>query len=224
MSTPLKLYRYFKPEHFEDLRNGFIYINTFYEIRKLDNEKLIGDPHEALAINKVTNISIRGEDKDKEKPKQQLQAIRSNLGIAIELEPGANFGIFHIQNSSGINSLPDAYMLCFACNRNDEYWENTSDKSLCIEVLDRKELIHRVAGGFRAQGILIEQVVHGGQCFYEDNIGSIDDLSMKDPHYFRKTPKHQSQDEYRLVFIPDKTQKITPIKVHIKIDDIINFL
>lgn len=218
---PKKLYRYFRPEHFEDIRNNIFYINTFQDIRTYDNANLIGDPDEGITINKAGNIVISGEDKDKDKEKQQLTAIRHCFGIGIN----ASFNTFNLQGGISQNTLPNAYMLCFSLRRDDQHWNQSDGKSKCIEIFDITELGQRIAGGIRAQGISVGKTFKMGKCFYEDNIGYIDDLSLKTPHYFRKTPKHKHQDEYRLVFIPGNTrQKIEPIRVHIKVDDIIKFL
>ena len=113
----MKVYKYYPLQFDAALKAGFVYINTFENIRRIESSNLIGDMNEATATNSV-DISFDPSD-----PLMASAATNATYGM-MDFTRFNAMGVF-ITNSSFTATLPDAYMYCVTSERNDEFWAET---------------------------------------------------------------------------------------------------
>ena len=127
----VEAYKYIEDQYLNSLLNGQIYLNSFSNIRSLDEKKiieLIGDDKEGLAINKADCLFISPELTNYNKVIENLRKVG-----------GSNFNqgcIALIINGTYIKDCNDAWMFCTTNERNDDYWMEQSGYNKCIKILD----------------------------------------------------------------------------------------
>ena len=190
---------------------GFVYLNTFENIRKYDKGGMIGDPTEATVVNSSGDINIDNSSKP------EFSQIIKDLSPDIVTEGKVSL---IMNNSPIVRRLPNAYMYCVTSDRNDTHWEKEEAYDACIEIKDFDEFTRRISLALRTQGIFNKCLTKN--CFFEESNGVISQGTTKKPDYFRKPPTHKIQKEIRSVFDPiSSTKSLSPITLYIDTKDLI---
>ena len=206
----MRAYKYLQSIHLDSFLEGNVRLNTFSNIRRHEEGKLIADPDEGVVKHDVGGIRID----DSEENSENL-AIFKSLGspnIVFAEGAGIDFG-----SNAQLNVTLDAYMFCVTAGRNDKYWKEEEKYDACILIKDFHKFTSIIAAN-----IHIEIARHQNcKCTYEINQGSFLEKKIVYPNFFRKLPKFEIQRENRGVFIPKILDgELDPISINMELKNL----
>ena len=204
------VFKYMESQYLKDFISGSIYLNSFSNIRSMEElkqQQLIGDVHEGLNIHNTGNLFLNSNDLSHADKIKKFKQISGDRGFS---------GTLWSVGTTYIQQLNDAWMFCATTERNDEFWLAESGYDCCVEINHPEVFFHSIHNALSKLKGNIES--YAGTCTYEEIIGELSDdfECIKQPSYFRKANIFKPQSELRAIYNPRKNDRpLAPLKVTI---------
>jgi hypothetical protein len=180
-----KLYKYMKRTHANSMiNNGLIRIGTYYEYKKMDNDKQRGDPNETLMTYEHTFDKNTNHD---ELPDLFSQNLMINGIDQITFEKGSK--IVARRHAS------DNYLFCCSKIFSAELM-NDFEAECCVEIFNVEQFAQKLFDKLVESHYIYNHGV-AGDCNY---IGHHVDLDFKGTAHLLKDISYSHQKEYRFFY------------------------